>query len=134
MQIGCQIYVKGSVEAVAFYQRAFGWTIGMNFINPDGAYAHASLMSGKGSRKREMLAVAEDKVNTGSPDVADGEQPIMQFSCWDLKSREAVDQAYSVLSEGVRSTRSPDGPAAVPWNDYCFGLVDKFGVHWWVAI
>jgi len=55
-KIGCQVYVKGSTEAVDFYQRAFGWTLGMSVKNPEGNYAHASLMSGRGRRRREMLA------------------------------------------------------------------------------
>jgi len=130
MKTGCQIYVKGSVEAVALYQRAFGWTIGMNFKNEDGTYAHASLMS----RRREVLAVAEDAKAASCPELQDGKWPRMTFNCWGLKSREAVDQAYRVLSEDALATGNPGGPAPVPWNKYCFSLVDQFGVNWWVAI
>ena len=122
MKTGCQIYVKGSNEAVAFYQRAFNLTIGMNFKNEDGTYAHASLMF----RKREVLAVAE-----GGPVTYGG---TMSFNCFELKTREAVDQAYRVLSEDACRQDTPDGPGSLPWSDYCFYLVDKFGVHWWVAI
>jgi len=129
MKTGCQIYVKGSVEAVAFYQRAFKWTIGTEYKNADGTYEHVELKSGR----RGMLAVAEDGTETCSPDIQGGKRPAMSFNCWDLKSREAVDQAYNVLSEGARSIENPDGPAPLPWNNYCFYLVDKFGVHWWVA-
>jgi uncharacterized glyoxalase superfamily protein PhnB len=130
MQTGCQIYVKGSVEAVNLYQRAFNWTIGMNFVNPDGTYLHVSLMSDE----REMLAIGEDTNNTGSPEIQGGKWPVMSFNCYDLGTREAVDQAYTVLNEGARATQNPDGPAPVPWNEYCFFMLDKFGVHWWVAI
>jgi len=130
MRIGCQVYVKGSVDAVAFYQRAFDWTIGMNFKNPDGTYAHASLMSGE----REVLAVAEDGNPATRTVSLDGKWPAMAFNCAGLNSREAVDRAYDVLSEGARTTSNPGGPASVPWNEYCFTLVDKFGVYWWVAI
>jgi len=128
MQIGCQVYVKNSIEAVKLYQRAFGWTIGMNFMNPDnGTYAHASLMFGE----CEMLAVAEDGGNR--PKIQCGVFPVMSFNCC-VKSKEAVDQAYKVLSENAHATGNPSGPNAVPWNEYCFTLVDKFGVLWWVAI
>ena len=132
MKTGCQIYVKGSVEAVAFYQRAFNWTIGMNFKNADGTYEHASLMC----RRREMLAVAEDSNAATYPELQDGKWPTMAFNCFGLKSREAVDQAYRVLSEGalVHATGNPDGPASVPWCKYCFSLVDKFGINWGVGI
>ena len=131
MKTGCQIYVKGSVEAVAFYQRAFNWKIGMNFKNPDGTYTHASLMSGR----REMLAVAEEGREYGNRiEPQDGKWPVMSFNCYGLKTREAVDRAYKVLSECALIHENPDGPAPVPWNKYCFSLVDKFGVYWWVAI
>ncbi len=130
MQTGCQIYVKNSAEAVAFYQKAFNWTIGMNFKRPDGTYEHASLLF----REREVLAVAEDANDTSSPEIQDGKWPVMSFNCYNLKSREAVDQAYAVLSKGARDTKNPNGPMPLPWNEYCFYLVDKFGVHWWVAI
>jgi len=130
MQTGCQIYVKNSIEAVSFYQRAFNWTIGLNFISPDGVYEHAALMFGE----REMLAVAENKHDTNSSEIQSGKLPVMSFNCWDLKSKEAVNQAYEVLIEGALSTENPNGPSPLPWNDYCFYLVDKFGVHWWVAI
>jgi len=130
MQTGCQIYVKGSAAAVDFYQRAFNWTLGMNFKHPDGTYEHASLMFGE----HEVLAVAEDGNDKSSPEIQGGKWPVMSFNCYDLKSREAVDQAYNVLSEDACGTENPDGPAPLPWNEYCFYLVDKFGVHWWVAI
>ena len=130
MKTGCQIYVKGSVEAVEFYQRAFNVTLGMNFKNDDGTYEHASLMFG-GS---EILAIAEDKKGTSSPLVLDGKLPVMSFNCYELGTREAVLQAYNILSEGALSTENPDGPSPLPWNEFCFYLVDKFGVHWWVAI
>lgn len=129
MRISCQIYVKGSVEAVAFYQRAFNWTIGMNFKGSDETYAHASLMFGE----REVLAVAECANDTSSPEIQSGKMPVMSFNCCNL-SREAVDQAYNVLSDGARNTENPDGPTPKPWNEYCFNLVDKFGVRWWVAM
>lgn len=130
MQTACQIYVRGSAEAAAFYQKAFGWTMGMNYQNPDGSYAHASLMSGE----REMLALAEDGDKTGRAEIRSGKWPVMSFNCFDLKSREAVDRAYNVLLEGALAIGNPTGPAPVPWSEYCFSLVDKFGVSWWVAI
>jgi len=134
MKMGCQIYVKGSVEAVDFYCRAFNLTIGMNFKGPDGTYVHAALTT-KGTwwrKPADMLAVAED--GRGAQAVTqDGQWPVMSFDCWGL-SREAVDQAWRVLSEGALSNDNPDGPGPVPWNEYCFNVVDKFGVYWWVAI
>ncbi|MCL2885161.1 MAG: hypothetical protein FWF49_06730 [Oscillospiraceae bacterium] len=130
MQTEPQIYVKGSPEAAALYQRAFNWTIGMNGKNPDGTWTHASLMCDE----HIMLSVAEDINNTSNLEIQDGKWPVMSFNCYGLQTRAAIDQAYSVLSEDARGTSNPEGPAPFPWNEYCFSLVDKFGVHWWVAI
>lgn len=130
MQAGCQIYVKGSVEAVAFYQRALNLTLGMNFKDDNGTYEHASLMFGES----EILAVAEDKSDMSSPFIRDNKRPVMSFNCYGLGTREAVLHAYNVLSEGAFHNQNPDGPAPLPWSKLCFNLVDKFGVHWWVAI
>ena len=130
MQLGCQIYVKGSVEAVAFYQNAFNLTIGMNFFDENGRYAHASLMSGE----NEVLAIAEDINNSNSHEIKDGKLPVMTFNCYGLGTDEAVQHAYNVLSEGAVRNENPNGPAPVPWSALCFTVVDKYGVHWWVAI
>ena len=43
MQSGCTIYVKGSVEAVEFYQKAFNIMLGYHVKNENGTYAHAEL-------------------------------------------------------------------------------------------
>ena len=53
MKVAPQIYIKDSVEAAAFYQKAFGLTIGMTDMWGDGTYRHVSLMSGA----TEILAI-----------------------------------------------------------------------------
>jgi len=68
----------------------------------------------------------------GRPAPQSGQWPVMTFNCGGLKSREAVDRAYGVLREGALA--AGDVPKPCPWNEYCFSLVDKFGVLWWVAI
>ena len=130
MQTSCQIYIKGSVDAVAFYQKAFDVTIGMNCLNDDGTYEHASLMFGD----HEILSIAEDRNGTSSPYIHDHKVSVMSFNCYGLGTKEAVLRAYNVLSEGAFSNQNPDGPAPFPWNEFCFYLVDKFGVYWWVGI
>jgi len=47
MQSGCQIYIKGSIEAVALYVKAFNLTLGIVDQYEDGTYRHVSLMSAK---------------------------------------------------------------------------------------
>ena len=136
MKAGCQIYVKGSVEAVALYQRAFGLTIDpdMRHMADDGVtYIHASLMSGE----NDIIAVGEDFENRCNHETANNKPPLMAFNVYDLGTREAVDHAYYVLSEEARINLSPNGPACPFWdeegNEYWFDLVDKFGVHWSVG-
>ena len=129
MKTGCQIYVKGSVEAAAFYREALNLTLGMNFMADDGTYAHASLMSGE----REILAIAESN-GTHSHSIQDNKCPVMTFNCYELGSKGAVIHAYNVLSQRALNNYNPDGPTSVPWSELCFSLVDKFGVHWWIAV
>lgn len=130
MKSGCQIYVKGSVEAVAFYQKVFNLTLGMHGFQKDGTYEHASLMNGD----YEVLAVAEDSLDLCNDEVVGNKWPIMAFNVYSLGSREAVDHAYAMLSVDARATENPDGPEPPFWdeNGYGFSLVDKFGVQWGV--
>lgn len=58
----------------------------------------------------------------------------MTFNCYDLGSKDAVLHAYHILSEGAIDNQNPEDPAAVPWNDLCFSLTDRFDVHWWIAL
>jgi len=46
MKVCPQLYIRGSVEAAAFYQTAFGLVIGMTDMNPDGTYKHVSSVFG----------------------------------------------------------------------------------------
>lgn len=122
-----QIYVKGSDKAAVFYQEAFGLTFGMTAQNPDGTYAHVSLMSGE----NEILAIGEDSENMHA-DTGD-HVPLMAFNV-SVETCNAVDYAYAVLSEGARKILQLPGS---PWWDedgsggvYSFGLVDKYGVFW----
>lgn len=129
-----QIYVKGSVEAFELYKNALRLTTGMYCLNKDGTLEHADLRYGD----KEIIAVAEDTSNLHSGKLADGKQSIMFFNVWDLGTREAVDHAYAVLSAGACWNENPDGPSTPLWDDegkgYAFALVDKFGVHWWIAM
>lgn len=46
MKIGLQAYIKGSTDAIDFYQKAFGTVLGYNVRNADGTYMHAELYLG----------------------------------------------------------------------------------------
>ena len=105
----------------------------MYCLNQDGTLEHADLLDGDNA----IIAVAEDSLNLHSDKIVDSKQSIMFFNVWDLGTREAVDHAYAMLSADARWNENPDGPATPWWDDegkvYAFALVDKFGVHWWIA-
>jgi len=134
MKSGCQIYVKGSLEAAALYQKAFNLTKGMTAYNEDGTYEHISLMSGE----NEIIAIAEGSDDYCQAVILVNKCPIVSFNAYGLGTREAIDYAYAVLSENSRHNNNPDGPNIASWDDtdtvYSFNLVDKFGVHWGVMI
>ena len=136
MKSGAQVYVKGSVEAVELYKKAFHLTPdpGMTFLNDDGSYEHVTLLSDGGF----FLCVAEDAAGLCSMDIAGGKRPVMTFNVNGLGTREVVDHAYAVLSAEARVNESPDGPDIAYWDAsgraYSFSLLDKFGVHWYVEV
>jgi uncharacterized glyoxalase superfamily protein PhnB len=124
VEIGIQIYAKGSVEAVEFYQRAFGAELGYNAKNPDGTFLHAELVRDGQS----FLAVGE----TGDNFIAEvfPKYPAMNFGVV-LDNEEAVRRAYAVLSENA-AVCTP--LRVLPWSDCCADLVDRFGVYWYLTV
>ena len=129
MKIAPQLYIKGSVEAAAFYQKAFGLTIGMTDMNNDGTYKHVSLMSGE----TEILAIGEYPDNISYYDGTSDKEPI-SINIWEPGTNEAVDCAFTVLREGAY--RIDDKPGSPEWDkecgNYAFGAIDKYGVNWGV--
>lgn len=129
-----QVYVRGSVEAFALYKEALQLTTRMYCLNEDGTLEHGDLKDGD----TEIIAVAEDSQNQHGDRITGGKRSVMFFNVWDLGTREAVDHAYAALSPGARWNENPEGPAAPDWDDegegYAFSLVDRFGVHWWIAM
>lgn len=124
MEIGIQAYVKGSMDAVELYKKAFGAELGYNVLNSDGSYYHAELMrSGK-----IFLAVSEIGENFNTDVIP--KYPNMNFGIV-LNNEEAVRKAYSVLSEGA-SICTP--LRALPWSDLCADVVDRFGVYWYITV
>ena len=80
--------------------------------HPKMGYHHAEIKVGE----RTVLALCENECYTSG--VATG-HPVMQFNISGLETKEAVLQAYRILSEGAVENENPDGPAALPWNEYC---------------
>jgi uncharacterized glyoxalase superfamily protein PhnB len=136
MKSGCQIYVKGSLEAAELYKRAFNLIPNpeMTAYNEDGTYEHVSLMFGE----NEIIAIAEGSDDYCQDVILENKCPIMSFNIYGFGTREAIDHAYAVLSENARHNNNPNGPNIAFWDDtdtvYGFNLVDKFGIHWGVLI
>lgn len=112
-----QVYVKGSAEAVAFYQKAFDAPLVVGYQNEDGAYMHAELdVCG------QIIAVSEADADLT---IGNGMQFCLHF---DKDEGEKVTRAYDVLAEGARKTYGP--PAPCPFSPLMTSLIDKFGVFW----
>jgi len=111
-----QIYVKGSVEAVDTYQRAFDAEILGLYPDGNGGYAHSEL-----NAYGQIIAVSEltDHCVIGNT---------MQF-CFHFgeDGEKHVQKAYEVLKNGA-TICVPIGPC--DYSPCMFSLVDKFGVFW----
>ena len=110
-----QVYVKGSVEAVRFYQKAFDAQLVVAYTNDDGTYGHAEL-----DVDGQILAIAEDDavLSTGNT---------MQFCLhFEHDEKDKVTKAYDVLTQGAVKLFGPLGPC--PFSPHQASLVDKYGV------
>lgn len=124
MEIGIQAYVKGSIDAVELYKKAFGVELGYNVRNPDGSYFHAELMlNGK-----VFLAVSEIGENFCTDVIP--KYPNMNFGIV-LDDEKTVRKAYSVLSEDAAICTPL---RALPWSDLSADIVDRFGVYWYLTV
>lgn len=111
-----QVYVKGSIEAVNLYQKAFNADILAVYPDNNGGYMHSEL-----NAYGQILAVSE--INE---DLVIGNT--MQF-CFHLGvgCEDDVKRAYEVLKDGA-TIKFPIGPS--DYSPCMFSLVDKFGVYW----
>ena len=126
MKIGPQVYVRGSIEAVEMYCKAFGAEITVQIKDKDkNAYGHCELSV----NGQLFMAVSE------APDDCDVSKKCvwqtMAFNVYDMGSEEAVRNAYDILRDGGTVI---DPLGSCDWNSYCSNLIDKFGVFWWIAI
>ncbi len=115
-----QVYVKGSVEAVDTYIRAFGAELLCAYPDGRGGYMHSEI-----NAYGQILAVSER-----DGDVVKGNT--MQF-CFHMGEggEEAVRNAYAVLKDGA----TVDYPLGrVDYSPLMFSLTDKYGVYWCVFI
>lgn len=122
------LYVKNSAQAVSFYKKLFGLTLGYHEVNADGSYLHASLMKGN----QEVFAVSE---GTGGPILNEMRQATLEASrptmCFGYKfeTEQEVKDAFDLLRE--KGTVLLDiGP--LPWCKIAAEVVDSFGVYWYI--
>lgn len=123
-----QVYVKNSFEAAKMYCAAFGAEITREFLNEDGkSYAHCELsVDGEG-----FLALAEAKNPCNVETVHANKWDTMTFNVFEMGSREKVDRAFSVLSDGGAVLEPIH---ELPWSAYCATVIDRYGVCWWISI
>lgn len=130
MRLGMTLYIENTLEAVEFYQKAFGMTLGYNEKFPDGTYMHAELQKDG----KSIFAVCETKrgeVAAALHELA-GRELFPTTNCGiDFKTEEEVEAAYNMLKEeGI--VRRPLGP--LPWNSYSADVLDKYGVYWYIHV
>ena len=113
-----QIYVKGSLEAVELYQKAFNTTLGYHVKQEDGTFYHSEL-----NVYGQIISVAE---RTDNDDSITGNtmQFCLQFS---KEEEDLLKKAYDTLSDDAKIL-FPLGPC--DYSAAAADLIDKFGVRW----
>ena len=111
-----QVYVKGSVEAVELYKKAFGADVLCTYPDENGGYMHSEL-----NAFGQIIAVSERLENTVCGNN-------MQF-CFHFGegSEDIIKRAYDVLKEGAIECSAL---GACGYSPCQFTLIDKFGVSW----
>ncbi len=128
MKLGATLYIRNTVEAVAFYKEAFEMTLGYHEWFPDGTYLHAELHRDG----HEVFAVSESHndalVSLLLASKPKESRPTMSYGI-NFDSEEEVAKAYSRLAEGG-NVLHPLG--SLPWCSCCAEVVDKYGVYWYI--
>lgn len=114
-----QIYVKGSIEAVELYLKAFNGAWGFNVKNDDNIYYYSELdICG------HILAVSE--ANDGMDKRITGNTMKFWFH-YGEGNEDMVKQAYEMLKEDSEIL-FPLGPC--DFSPLMADFIDKFGVRW----
>jgi len=126
MTLGSTLYVKNSVEAVAFYCNAFNIQIGYNAKNNNGTYLHAELEKNGNS----IFAISESDEEIIQKAMLITDKPITSLGV-NLDTNEELTHAFNILAEGGHVLR-PLGE--LPWSPRSADLVDKYGVCWYIFV
>ncbi len=130
MKLNATLYIKNTIEAIEFYQEAFGLTLGYNEKFPDGTFLHAVLLK----NGEEIFSVSESQndsfVNVMLASSLNGSRPTMSYGI-NFESEDQVKKAYSVLVQGGK-VLLPLG--SLPWSSCCAEVVDTYGVYWYISV
>jgi PhnB protein len=116
------LHIRGAVEALDFYQKAFGATERMRMPRPDGRIGHAEIQLGD-----SVIMLADEHPENGiyGPKHFGGSAvSIMVYV-------EDCDSVYQqALAAGAKSLREP---ADQFYGDRMAGVEDPFGFQWWIG-
>ena len=126
MDLGATLYIKNSVEALAFYLDAFGMELGYNAKHDDGTFLHAELMKGE----KSIFAVSENKDEEIVRAMLAAKQPTMSCGI-NLDNDAELRHAYQTLSEGGHVLREI---GSLPWSPSSADVVDKYGICWYIYV
>lgn len=128
MELGITLYIKNTLEAVNFYQEAFGMSLGYNEKFPDGTYMHAELQK----EGKTIFAVSEaqnDELVFTLKEMARNQVSPTTSCGISFNTEEEIRQAYAMLKEeGI--VKRPLGP--LPWSVCSADVLDKYGVYWYI--
>lgn len=128
MELGATLYIKNTVEAVAFYQEAFELSLGYCEKFPDGTYMHAELQKDG----KTVFAISEHSnekyVRDMHMQVANKISPIVSLGIGFATENE-VKKAYDMLMREGTAFREI---GELPWSKCSADVLDKFGVYWYI--
>jgi len=115
-----QIFVKGSVEAAKFYQKAFDAKLECEYFDEDKKFYMHSELNVYG----QILAISE--LTEQPPTTGNTMMFCLHFG---KGNADKVYKTYEVLKEGAQ----PHEPVKdVGYSEHEFALIDKYGVWWCV--
>ena len=129
MKMEAGVYVKNSIEAVEFYQKVFGLTLGESYKLPDGNYMHAPLLK-NGVELFSVCEMQNDDMVELMLKSSLQSRPTMSYGIR-FDNAEEAKKAYEMLIEGG-AVLFPLGP--LPWSECAADVVDKFGVYWYLTV
>jgi len=114
--------VRGAVEAIDFYKRAFGATVRMRLTKPDGTtLAHAELLIGD-----SMFMLGEEDPAMGPSARTLGGTPV-NFYLYVANVDAAVERALAAGAKPIMPITD------MFWGDRIGGVEDPYGQKWTLA-